>query len=404
MVYIFIFLLICNVFIINNELKSKDKIKKNIQGKFFVEKIERNDFFINIFLKNCILKTKLNLDLNEGDRIYLKGDLKRLNIKKDYDRYLISKNIIYEIEESYIKKLDGKFNIYTLRNSAIIKIKKIIDRKFENNDFIKALILSNKKEMDKKIINEFSLIGIVHFMVASGFHMGILILFLEKLLFFIDRKYRFLIIIIISYIYSFLLYFSYPILRCFYFLIIYYAAYLFRLRFDFISTIFFIMSVEIIRNNYCIYNLSFLYSYFCILGIGLMYRHIKSLLKFNLLSLSLSIFLFIFPLSMFYFNSLSFIVFVSNIFFSPLFSFLYISSILAIIIDFLFNFEFNIFAIFSDSIVSSIYFFKDILMNLDFLYFENLNYISYNIFYYYIILIFIYIVLEIIEIKEMTCS
>ncbi|WXR61127.1 ComEC/Rec2 family competence protein [Peptostreptococcaceae bacterium AGR-M142] len=363
-----------------------------------IEKIEKNSFSNNIFFKNYILKTKF--DLYEGDKIYLKGYLKELNLKKDYDRYLISKNIIYEVKEMEIKKLDKEANIYFLRKNILKGIKKIIDRKFINKEFIKALILSNKNDIDEKTMREFSMIGIVHFMVASGFHMGILVLFLDKLLFFIDRKYRFLIIIIVSYIYSFLLYFSYPILRCFYFLIIYYIAYIFRLRFDFISTIFFIMSIEVLRNNYCIYNLSFLYSYFCILGIALIYRHVKNVLKFNLLSLSLSIFLFIFPLSIFYFKSLSFIVFIGNIFFSPMFLVLYIASILAIIMDIIFNFNINVFSIFSDSIVNSIYFFKDILINLDFLYFENLNYISYNIFYYYIVLICIYIGLEFIEIKE----
>ncbi|MCT4584319.1 MAG: ComEC/Rec2 family competence protein [Peptostreptococcaceae bacterium] len=397
-IYIFFCLLIVDLVLINGEMKLKDFRKKILEKEFFIEKIEKNNFSNNVFFENYILRTKL--DLNEGDRIYLKGVLKKLSLKKDYDRYLISKNIDYEVKLVSIKILDKKMNIYKIRRGILQKIKKSIDKNFENKEFIKALILSNKNEFSKDILNEFSKIGIIHYMVASGFHMGILILFLDKLLFFVDRKYKFLIILIISYIYSFLLYFSYPILRCFYFLLIYYIAYLFKLRFDFISTIFFVMSIEILRNNYCVYNLSFLYSYFCILGMALMYRYIKNILKLNLLSLSISIFLFIFPLSIFYFKSLSFIVFISNIFFSPIFLVLYISSILAIVIDFIFSLNFNIFAIFSDSIINSIYFFKDILINLNFLYFENLNYISYNIFYYYILIICIYIVLEIIEIKE----
>jgi competence protein ComEC len=95
----------------------------------------------------------------------------------DYSNYLASQNIFYTFKATSCKKIKDKFSV----NSITLKIENYIDTHLPySKAYVKTLILADKSDMTKEVLEHISFLGISHMFAVSGFHVGLLVLVLKK--------------------------------------------------------------------------------------------------------------------------------------------------------------------------------------------------------------------------------
>ena len=254
-----------------------------------------------------------------GDILEIKGNLTEYNSNTffnqfNYKEYKKLNNTFYKLYINEYKKVGHS-------NNLILKIKNIINsriNKLSSYNYLKTLILGDKKEIDNKQLNIYKKVGIIHLFSVSGMHISLLL----EIINYIYKKDNikkdiFIIFILIFY---YLLIHSVSLLRCIVFYIINKLnKYLFLKKKKKREIAISIMILLIIKPG-LIYNIGFYYSIIVSIGISLNSKKIfKSKNKFNrLLLLSTMAFLFSFPLNVYNYYEINFISIISNIIFVPL--------------------------------------------------------------------------------------
>ncbi|MBN3535022.1 MAG0480 family ComEC-like protein [Mycoplasma procyoni] len=249
------------------------------------------------------------------------------NLRKNLNYYK-SLNIFYYASELKIQKtyhLDFSFKreVFNYFNDSPQNFKKIVSL---------LLVAQSQDSKDiQKILKDFS---IYHLFVVSGFHMGIIKIFIYKLFFFIKRKeqLKFSFFVIFSLSYLFILSFPISALRAFIFIIaIQLNKFVLKQRFSKLQILIFIALAFIIYNPFIIYSYSFILSFLITLNIILVLQlKIKSkVLNLVLISIvaNLSSLLVINVSINTTYNLLAII---NSIIFSPIISVFYVVSIVFI--------------------------------------------------------------------------
>lgn len=106
----------------------------------------------------------------------------------DYSKYMQSLGVYGQLRISKYRILKTLKGTATLKGKAerlrIKILKKLQQTKLKTNEraIIQALILGEKKDIDKQLYNEYAAAGAVHILAVSGLHVGILFLILSFLL------------------------------------------------------------------------------------------------------------------------------------------------------------------------------------------------------------------------------
>ncbi|MBP3502671.1 MAG: DNA internalization-related competence protein ComEC/Rec2 [Clostridia bacterium] len=274
-----------------------------------------------------------------GDLVSIVGEFKLGKIKTNYkgynyNEYLRSKKIygILETQANNIKIY--KNNNINLYSKNVHKFYNLIKQKIylilpkDTANICVALILGDKSNLEKDVIENFSESSLSHILAISGMHMSYIILLFSFILKFCGKKNSKVIIIFIIVLFCNLVGNSESIVRASFMAIIHIIGNLVNRKSDSITNLSISALLILIINPYSIKSMSFILSFGGTLGIILFYKLIKNkidyikLLNKNAITkyvkesivISLSANIIIIPIIAIYFNKISFIFIISNIF------------------------------------------------------------------------------------------
>ena len=273
-------------------------------------------------------------DLKIGDKVLIEGNYYKPSNNTipntfNYQKYLKYQKIYYIMN---IKKI----NILKKNNNIIYKIKNYINERIDtlgdNKEYIRSFIIGNKTNLDS--YNLYQENGISHLFALSGMHISLL----TGILYFIFKKYRYHLIIIIFILLLYLLITDYSVslLRTFIFFILFKINNKYDLNTTPKNILFITVSILLIINPFNLYNYGFLYSSIITYGLIITSKYLKKHYLYNLLLISIICFLFSLPITISLNNEINITSILNNIILVPLISLLiYPLSIITFLIPFL---------------------------------------------------------------------
>ena len=312
--------------------------QEKISLKVKVKEIEKEDH--NIRTKGLIL---VNTYLGDcpyeyGDVLKIKGKLEKPIGQKnfgefDYELYLARERIFTYLnvwQEKDIQKIgEEKLNfLISFSLSARNKIKKIIEQTLQKpyNYLLTGMILGEKSFISPEVKEVFTEAGIMHILAISGLHVGIiataLFIFLNILRF--PKKLKLIILILILIIYASITGYQPSVLRATIMFILLIGGKLINRNRNLYLSLFFAAFLILLLNPLILYDagflLSFMVTFFLIYLSPILQEQFSKVLVWikDPLSISIAAWVGIFPLSAYFFNKVSIISIVTNIFVVPL--------------------------------------------------------------------------------------
>lgn len=392
-------------------LGTKDKPLDNIYNDMNItitgvikdkkEKDRYNQYIVDGYL---ISDYKREYDLKIGQIVKLDikvKDLDKMNLDDfDYGRYIKScgyKGVAYLnyfeiLGQNKFYTYIGRFKMY-MRNTFRYLYK-------DTSNFINSFLLGIKEDLTDEENEMFSRTGTSHIIAISGMHTNIICILIAYIIRGINKIYKLVILTIIMLLYSIMVGFSPSVTRAVAFVVIMYlAVFLFKKR-DGITTLSLIASLLIIDNMYTIYNVSFQLSFLATLSILYFNKMVKSKLKFDIISMTVSSNILTIPIVYYIFKGIPILSILGNIVIIPFIGIIMNLSIFSILF---FEISLNITKIIvyiNKSLINMVYYILDKLSKIEMGYIEveNSN-LKYVIVYY--VLVFSYMIYkEIKTIKE----
>ncbi len=260
-----------------------EKQEKRYYNKYIVKaKYNNKNFKLYIY-------TKKDIELNYGDKIAFSGTYtrpeKQRNYKGfDYSQYIKQLKVYGTIrceEIKFIKNNQGN-GIFKISNQILERIvsktKKVLNE--ETASILLGLILGNKTDIDEQTQDDFRNASMSHILAISGMHVAYVLLginFIFKKLF--GRKNTEIISIFILIFYMFITNFSPSIVRAGIMGIILIFSKLIYRKNDIYNTISISLFLILIYNPFLIQNLGLLLSYGGVIGIVIFNKYILNILK-----------------------------------------------------------------------------------------------------------------------------
>jgi competence protein ComEC len=270
-----------------------------------------------------------------GKILQIKGKLSYPNEAKypfefDYKTWLKRKGIYATIysREIVVAGKDSSF-IQSLK-SFPLRIRDYYEREIEKyihdenaSDIAKSLLIGVRTDIDKELYNSYADTGTIHILSVSGLHFGILILFLDFLLsFFIkNEKLKIAIKQPLLLIYALMTGFSPPVMRSFLMFLFFDLEKITKAKTSSYNILFLSAWLILLFDSNQIFDVGFQLSYIAILGIMLFYNRILWKLQFNnritnwiwqSTATMLAAWIVTMPLTVYYFNKISFIGMFTN--------------------------------------------------------------------------------------------
>ena len=259
------------------------------------------------------------------------GELKDASVARneggfDYKQYLKTKRIykIISIKKNDIKIIEEDNSnffdkgLYLVKKSITENIKKILPEKEAN--FLIAVTLGDKQELDEDIQNDFRNSSLSHILAVSGMHVSYIItgltLILNKTKIGSNKTKTFLILFLIFFI---MLTGGTPSVQraCIMSIYMIIGSLLHR-RVNTLNSIAFSSLVILIINPYNLLDIGFQLSFGGTLGIVLLYPKIKRKIKFkskiiDIILVTISANIIIFPIVLYHYNTISTTFLLSNL-------------------------------------------------------------------------------------------
>lgn len=322
-------------------LKSKETVIFKITKKLNSNQKSRR-YEIEAWKDDEQFKTVLSIPKEEKEFDYLhyyKAEVYINKIEKpysdfqfDYGKYLARKDIYFQsylpgsFKSSVRNDLSFGEKIRQKRLETLGKIDKLKLSK-ASREFTKGIILADRTEMDKEVVQDFSKSGLVHILAISGSHMAIifwLILLILNPVF--PPKFRnFKIIISLLLIWSFAIFIDYgsSVVRSCVMISAYYTFVLLQRKTDLLHSMAIAGFAILITDTNQLFDVGFQLSFLAVFGIFWFNQPILKYLpqpknKFqnflvNIVSISISAQLATLPLVIYYFHQYSFISIVANL-------------------------------------------------------------------------------------------
>lgn len=296
LILIIIMSIISNIVVIelNNQYEkfySRDE-KIDIVGTIISSKNEKN--YYNLYTLKSTNKyiyvyvdKKINLDY--GDKVYLKGKYKKPEIQRnyrgfDYSKYLKSKNVYGSIKVKDIEIIEKNnyFKILKKCNEIKIFLKEKINENWNSGekDILLGIILGENEKIDEEIVESFKISNLSHILAISGMHISYIIIsanfVLKKLIGYRKSNYITIFIIIL---YMIFIGFSPSLVRASIMGILTICSRLLYSKSDTITNISLSAFILLIFNPFIIFDLGFQFSYSGTLGIILFNKTIYKILK-----------------------------------------------------------------------------------------------------------------------------
>jgi len=307
------------------------------------------------YSEKMLLKYKGKDKFSYGDRIIFEGNIKSFESIRNpgdfnYSLYYKSKGINQQLvtqKGKIISKNQNNFILMQLYKTKI-RIKSIIYSSLpkEEASLLYGIITGDKNNLDDETKENYSKAGLSHILSVSGLHIGFIVLFLTGVLnlFHVKDKLKNLMIILIVLAYIMMIGGPAPALRAFVMLLVLLLSKIYKRDYDLKASISFAFFVMLVANPLYIHDVGFVISYACMYSIAFIYEPLYNKLKFlppilrGAFSLSLSVQLGIIPITVHYFNYLSFISVMINIIAVPISFIITIAGFTGVMIGFLFRF------------------------------------------------------------------
>ncbi len=213
-IYVYIILVLIFQYFLLNKYKSSEYLEHNseISVRIIKPPVISNES-IKYYVRtddglNLFVKLDRNVEFRVGDVCKLSGKLVKpyLFDNFDYYKYLYSNNIYYSFRifkyECFQDNDRGLYSIYNLKESINYNIYKRVPSPYA--EFMIGILWGDNLSFDPQTSNLFILTGTTHIIAASGFNVSVIYLIFDKLLFFVNRKYRDIIIGVMLIIYALL--------------------------------------------------------------------------------------------------------------------------------------------------------------------------------------------------------
>ena len=261
-----------------------------------------------------------------GDRVIIKGDIlpKRVQLTESVNVYNYMNGIRYTIDNS--KCVDIVIGKPSIRESIKVNCKEAMTKNVPAGGIIYSMIFGDKSVMESTFVSASRKTGIAHLFAVSGLHLGIvatLVGYITKKLK-LHRVIDYLIVIVLSGLYAYLVGFGPSVARAFLMLVIYKSGKMFGLRHCGISSLALSGLIVLLINPLTLFNMSFQLSVMAMVGILFFERPIRKMIKtrwegFNsFVAINLSVNICILPVTLYYFGSVSLIFFIANLLIVPL--------------------------------------------------------------------------------------
>lgn len=221
-------------------------------------------------------------DLCEGDVFVVRGDFIPITEEESafYRRYLLSQGLFYTVKKPIIQKTGKVKLFYRYKAQVLAYQEKRIEERFRTFSYLwKALFYGNGSEFPKELREDFAKAGLSHVLALSGFHVGILALFLQALLLPLSLKKRTTAICFVLAGYALLTGLRPSIVRAVGFYVLYYLSFLFHKRYDLISALCIMCAGILLLHPLSILDIGFQLSFLSVLSIAFFQSRLEDRLE-----------------------------------------------------------------------------------------------------------------------------
>jgi competence protein ComEC len=253
----------------------------------------------------------------------------------DFKAWLATKNIYHQtfISQDHLIKLNSNTGNKVIKYAIEVRKRQVeIYRKLIHNDeafaVASTLVLGYRADLSKETLATYSKTGTIHALSVSGMHVGIIYIFLNWALYFLDKKralkiFKLLLISSLIWYYSLLTGFSPSVLRSAIMLTVYILAKAFNKNSNSYNILAFTAFCLLVYNPFLIWDVGFQLSFLAVFG--LIYLQPKIYKWFYIknkwldklwatVALSLAAQIATFPLSIYYFHQFPLYFIFSNLF------------------------------------------------------------------------------------------
>ena len=396
------------------QLKVKEVLKSDTyNSKYIAEVIAINNNYFNGKILLNIKKDSFEKILNIDDLLLISSKIKKIYAplnphQFDYSMYMKSLGIYNQIYISYQGILNQSKGILTLRGQAS-KIRNHLIKKLKKNELtpneiaiVQALILGQKKDINKQLYSDYAAAGAIHILAVSGLHVGIIYFILIALL--RPLKYLFkyelvisIIIVISLWGFAFLTGLSPSVIRAVTMFSFFAFAKAINRETNTINTLFLSYFTLLIINPLWLFHIGFQLSYLAVLSIlwllplfNKVYcpKNYFARKIWDIFTLTLAAQIGIFPLSIYYFHQFPGLFFMTNLIILPFLGVLLGGGIILIILS-VFNVLPEWFALTYNYLIKFMNSCIHVIANQKFFLFQNITFSLYKVFVSYLLIIFI---------------
>ena len=396
------------------QLKVKEVLKSDTyNSKYIAEVIAINNNYFNGKILLNIKKDSFEKILNIDDLLLISSKIKKIYAplnphQFDYSMYMKSLGIYNQIYISYQGILNQSKGILTLRGQAS-KIRNHLIKKLKKNELtpneiaiVQALILGQKKDINKQLYSDYAAAGAIHILAVSGLHVGIIYFILIALL--RPLKYLFkyelvisIIIVISLWGFAFLTGLSPSVIRAVTKFSFFAFAKAINRETNTINTLFLSYFTLLIINPLWLFHIGFQLSYLAVLSILWLYplfnkvycpKNYFARKIWDIFTLTLAAQIGIFPLSIYYFHQFPGLFFMTNLIILPFLGVLLGGGIILIILS-VFNVLPEWFALTYNYLIKFMNSCIHVIANQKFFLFQNITFSLYKVFVSYLLIIFI---------------
>lgn len=349
---------VLNFSVFNKNLEEK----QNVMVSARVFSVSEKNSYYYLILENPVLNEHEKVDGKIGFTLYCNDEMLEVSVgdKVQFNANLVANQVLKDGKfNSYYYKYNLKYYCYANSDAVIVndgtlyfdeicreKVKNILfeNLSYNNASISYASIFGDKAMLDINIQGAFSISGTTHLLCVSGLHVGFLVTLIYFLLNFckVKKKYSFLIITIMLCLYCYLCGFSPSVVRASLMSIfLAFSDASGKVRYDSLSSLSLAGVLILVFKPFYVFDLGFQLSFSACFGIILLTpvfsKFFKKINFQNKISeafcVSLSAQLGTFPILMHNFERLSFISLFANIIIVPLFSLIFMISLVFVILN-----------------------------------------------------------------------
>lgn len=394
------------------QLKVKEVLKSDTyNSKYMAEIIAVNNNYFNGKILLNIKKDSFEKILNIDDLLLISSKIKKIYAplnphQFDYSMYMKSLGIYNQVYSSYQSFLNQSKGKPTLRGQAS-KIRNQLIKKLNNSaltpneiEIVKALILGQKKDINKQLYSDYAAAGAIHVLAVSGLHVGIIYFILITLLRPLKRLFKHeliisIIIVISLWGFAFLTGLSPSVIRAVTMFSFFAFAKAINRETNTINTLFLSYFTLLIINPLWLFHIGFQLSYLAVLSIlwllplfNKVYcpKNYFARKIWDIFTVTLAAQTGIFPLSIYYFHQFPGLFFMTNLIILPFLGVLLVGGIILIILS-IFNVIPEWFALTYNYLIKFMNSCIHVIANQKLFLFQNITFSLYKVFASYLLII-----------------